>query len=204
MISSRVRLPLRFNPLALQADVDALGPDAWVAHFNTDYYEGEWSGVALRSAGGAPLALYPDPAASAADWVDTEVLSRSTALATAVGAFECSLRSVRLLRLGAGASIREHSDFRLGYEDGEVRVHVPITTSADVEFLHDGYRMEMAPGEAWYMDFNLPHSVANHGDKPRVHLVIDCVLNDWLDRQLHARSVAGREDALHGDDEIES
>ena len=193
MIASRVCLPLRFNPAGL-------APQEWVAHFNTDYYQGDWSGVALRSAGGAPLALYPDPAAAAADWGDTDALRASQALAAAVARFQCDLQSVRLLRLGPGASIREHSDYRLGHEDGEVRVHVPITTSAEVEFLHDGQRVEMAPGEAWYLDLNLPHSVANRGSEPRVHLVVDCVVNDWLDRQLRKGSVARREDPLQRDD----
>jgi aspartyl/asparaginyl beta-hydroxylase (cupin superfamily) len=154
-----------------------------VAHFNTAYYDGEWSGVALRSSGGAPLALYPDPSA-AADWRDTEVLGRCPALAAAVGSFACELQSVRLLALGPGASIREHRDYRLGYEDGELRVHVPIATSPDVEFLHDGERVEMAAGEAWYLDLNRPHAVANRGARRRVHLVIDCVVNAWLDALL--------------------
>ena len=45
-----------------------------------------------------------------------------------------------------------------------------------------GRRVVMNEGEcAGDNDFNLPHSVANHyGATDRVHLVIDCVLNDWL------------------------
>jgi hypothetical protein len=189
-VNRRVRLPLRFDAAALAADVDALPADAWVPHFNTAYYEGEWSGVALRSAGGAPLALYPDPSAEPDDWGDTDVLRRSPALAQAVGAFRCGLQSARLLRLGPGAAIREHRDYRLGYDDGEVRVHVPITTSPDVTFTHDGEPVDMAAGEAWYLDLNLPHSVANRGSAPRTHLVIDCVLDGWLDAQLTAGAAA--------------
>ena len=41
--------------------------------------------------------------------------------------------------------------------------------------------MNMQPGEAWYLNFNLPHSVANRGTTDRIHLVIDCVMNPWLD-----------------------
>jgi hypothetical protein len=52
-----------------------------------------------------------------------------------------------------------------------------------------GQRVVMNEGECWYNDFNLPHSVANHGTTDRVHLVIDCVLNDWL-RALFAASGA--------------
>jgi hypothetical protein len=38
----------------------------------------------------------------------------------------------------------------------------------------------MKEGECWYHNFNLPHRVANRGTADRVHLVLDCVLNDWL------------------------
>ena len=38
----------------------------------------------------------------------------------------------------------------------------------------------MNEGEAWYLKFNLKHSVRNNGAAERVHLVVDCVANDWL------------------------
>jgi aspartyl/asparaginyl beta-hydroxylase (cupin superfamily) len=90
------------------------------------------------------------------------------------------LLAVRFLRLGPRSRIREHRDFNLGLEDGEVRVHVPVSTGPAVEFLLDGERVEMGEGEAWYLDLNLRHSVVNGGDQPRVHLVVDCVVDDWL------------------------
>jgi hypothetical protein len=177
---SRVRIPLPVDAAGLAADVAGLSAREWVPHFNTAYYEGEWSGVALRSSGGAPLALYPDPSADAG-WQDTEALGRCPAIAATLAGFECDLQSVRLLALGPAARIRTHRDYRLGYENGELRIHIPVTTNPDVEFVHDGERVAMAPGEAWYLDFNLPHSVANPGTSRRVHLLIDCVLNPWLD-----------------------
>jgi hypothetical protein len=185
---SRVRLPMTFDPRPLLADVERLDLAEWVPHFNTAYYEGDWSGVALRSVGGRPTQLYPDPAASE-PYADTPTLARCPSLRDAIERFECELLSARLLRLGAGASIREHRDHKLGYEDGEIRVHVPLSTSPGVEFLHDGERVEMLPGQAWYLDLNLPHAVANRGASARVHLVIDCVINPWLDRLLAAASV---------------
>jgi hypothetical protein len=184
-VISRVRLPLRFDAEALEADVERLAPDEWVPHFNTGIYEGDWSGVSLRSVGGKPTQLYPDPTADG-DHADTETLGRCPAIAAALRQFECRLQVVRLLRLGPGASIGEHRDYRLGHEDGEVRFHVPITTNPGVEFVHEGELVPMEPGETWYLDFNQPHRVVNRGDGPRVHLVIDCYVNDWVDAQLEA------------------
>ena len=77
-------------------------------------------------------------------------------------------------------AIKEHSDFNLSYEDGEVRVHIPIQTNAEVEFAVEGRPLPMGEGECWYINFNLPHRIHNRGTTDRVHLVIDCVLNDWL------------------------
>ena len=39
----------------------------------------------------------------------------------------------------------------------------------------------MRSGEAWYTNINLPHGVENNGTTNRVHLVIDCIRNDWSD-----------------------
>jgi hypothetical protein len=185
VVLSRVRLPLAFDPAPLRADLERLGDDEWVAHFNTALYHGDWSGIALRSVGGVATQLYPDPTAQGA-YADTDVLRRCPALAAAVARFECELLAVRLLRLGPGAGIGEHRDHRLGHQDGEIRIHVPITESPQVDFRVDGTRVPMAAGEAWYLDLNLPHSVANHGPTARVNLVVDCVVNDWLDALLAA------------------
>jgi hypothetical protein len=38
----------------------------------------------------------------------------------------------------------------------------------------------MQPGECWYLNFDLPHRVQNLGATDRVHLVVDCQVNDWL------------------------
>jgi hypothetical protein len=179
------RLPWVFDASRLRADVEALGPDAWVPHFNTGYYEGDWSGVALRAVGGQVGRLYPDPTAQAA-YADTPLLARCPYTAEVVATFRCPLLAARFLRLGPGSRIREHRDLNLGYEDGEVRIHVPVTSGPGVEFRLDRRPVPMAEGEAWYLDLNLPHGVVNSGPTARVHLVVDCVVDDWLDRVLAA------------------
>ncbi len=182
---SAIRLPLRFDPAPLRRDVESLQPEEWVPHFNTGIYSGDWSGVALRSVGGLPTQLYPDPTATGG-FADTVVLDRCPALAAAVAEFRCPLQAVRLLRLGPGAAVSEHCDYRLGFEDGEIRIHVPVTSNPSVDFELEGRRIPMAPGESWYLNFNLPHRVENRGATARIHLVIDCDVDDWLREALEA------------------
>src|SRR5712691_7714315 len=179
---SNFKLPFSFDPELLQSDLEGLAVDDWVAHFNTDYFEGEWTGVALRSSNGLASQLYPDPRANGSV-ANTPILDRCPNIRAVLESLQCPLRSVRFLRLAAGSVIREHRDYDLGYENGQVRVHIPVTTNADVDFFLDAHRIEMKEGECWYLDLSLPHWVENRGSTDRIHLVIDCEVNEWL-RQL--------------------
>lgn len=42
----------------------------------------------------------------------------------------------------------------------------------------------MVEGQAWYIDFSLPHRVSNMGDEDRVHLVMDCGVDEWLETMI--------------------
>ena len=184
IVPDRLRLPLAFDAGRLATEVEALPLQAWQAHFNQAIYDGDWSGVALRSVAGRATQLYPDPTAQ--DFADTAVLAANPHLAEALSQIRCPTTAVRLLTLGPGATIAEHRDYRLGFDDGEVRLHVPIVTDPAVEFVLDGRPVAMAPGECWYLNLNLPHRVANRSFQRRIHLVVDCVVDSWLRSQFQA------------------
>lgn len=172
----RHRLDLAFDPAALQADLAALSSEGWLPHFNRDYYDGDWSGLVLRGPASGGATLY----AAEGEMEDQPLLALCPAFREVMAAFRCPLRSVRLLRLGPGAIIREHRDYDLGVDRGEVRLHVPVRTNPDVAFHLNNRRVDMAEGEVWYLDLSRPHRVANRGETGRIHLVLDMVLDDWL------------------------
>jgi hypothetical protein len=174
-----VKMPFSFDTAALKKDLQKFSVDDWTPHFNQSYYEGDWSAVALRAAKNSHLPIYPDPVA-AKGYENTEILARCSYIPEVLKTFQCELESVRLLKLGAGAKILEHRDYKLGFEDGVARIHVPIETNPQVEFRLNGKLLQMREGEAWYLNFNLPHSVNNNGASERIHLVIDCLVNDWM------------------------
>jgi hypothetical protein len=175
---SILKLPFSFDAGLLKKDLLNFQATDWVPHFNVHYYEGDWSGVALRAPQGAAAGgIFPAPNAL---YVDTQMLARCAYVPEVLSAFKCELESARFLRLAAGSNIREHRDYQLSFEDGAVRIHIPMLTNPGVEFYLDGRRVEMREGEAWYLNFNLKHRVYNGGADDRVHLVLDCVLNDWL------------------------
>lgn len=175
------KLPFVFDPQKLKNDLKKFAASDWTPHFNTQYYEGDWSGIALRATPDAKLGgLYSDPMAK--EFVNTEHLAACGYLPEVLKTFECEMESARLLRLGAQAKIREHRDYKMSLEDGIARVHIPVQTNPQVEFFLDQKTVPMNEGEVWYLNLNLPHSVVNHGENERVHLVLDCVVNDWFRR----------------------
>lgn len=176
----RVRLPLAFDVSRLRADLRAVD-GGWIDHLVRRNYEGDWSVLPLRHAADAThpvMMIYADPTAT--DLVDGALLAQTPYFRAVLAQFRCPLHAVRLMRLTPGSVIKPHRDHDLAAEWGTARIHVPITTNPDVEFLLNGTPLAMAPGEAWYLRLSDEHAVANRGTTDRVHLVIDCVVDDWL------------------------
>ncbi|HEX8574397.1 MAG TPA: aspartyl/asparaginyl beta-hydroxylase domain-containing protein [Allosphingosinicella sp.] len=185
----RLRLPLAFDPERLSADLDALEESDWVEHPARQNYEGAWSAVPLRAPAGEthPIRLiFADPTAAA--FVDTPWLDRLPYIKQVVRAFRCPLKTARLMRLAPGSRIKEHCDPGLDAKTGEARLHVPLRTSAEAEFRVNGTRVEMKAGSVWYLRLVDPHSAFNGGREPRINLVIDAVVNPWLERMLSEAS----------------
>lgn len=179
MAMIKAKLPISFDPERLADDAASFRPDEWVPHFNIHNYQGEWSVVPLRAVKGGTLSIYPDPNA-AEGYIDTEQMSRCGYVSEVLAALECETETVRFMKLAAGAMIRRHRDYALGLEDGVCRIHIPVTTNPEVDFMLSDERVAMAPGEAWYLNVNNYHSVENRGTTDRIHLVADCVANEWL------------------------
>jgi hypothetical protein len=174
-----LRLPLRFDVQQLQQDAAQFTSQHWQRHFNSHVYDGDWSGIALRALPDAATSLYPDPNSTKA-YIDTPLLAQTSYVQQVLDTLQCQVNSARFLKLAAGSSIKRHRDYQLGIDDGEVRLHVPVKTNALVEFYMDDLRVPMAEGELWFLNFNHYHSVLNRSSEDRIHLVIDCVVNDWL------------------------
>ena len=183
-MEDRLKLPLSFSPAALRQDLDRLRSDAWIEHFVKQNYDGDWSAIALRMPASA-VGMHPIASICAhggdQDWVDAPLLANSPAFREVLAAFHCPLESVRLMRLAPGSDIKQHRDPDLAFEDGSVRLHVPVQTNPRVEFYLNDQQVVMAAGECWYLRLSDPHRVSNHGDCDRVHIVIDARVNSWLE-----------------------
>jgi hypothetical protein len=185
MANRFLRLPLTFRQELLLEDAQHCLSVKWPEHFNRRDYSGKWSSIALRSASGEISDIMSVPGQS--EYRDTALLAECPYFRTVVDGLHCVKETVRLLRLEAGSVIHEHRDPGASYADGFFRLHVPLTSNAETVFLVDGESLAMQPGECWYVDFGLPHSVSNGGKTDRIHLTIDGLRNSWTD-ELFARA----------------
>lgn len=137
----------------------------------------------MRSIGGHTKQIFPKHNAEE-PYADTEILARCEYVQEILTKIECEKEAVRFMLLGAGAKIREHRDYFIGIEDGTIRLHIPVITNEKVEFYLDNEQIKMQEGELWYLDFYQNHRVENYSEEDRIHLVIDCKVNDWLTERL--------------------
>jgi hypothetical protein len=175
-----IQFPLSFDTNLLKEDVNKILNHEWTKHYNTNDYSGDWSSIALMSQGGKSDNIYALPTNNE-EVAFTEILEQCNYFKEIINQFKFQKSSVRLLRLSVGAEIKPHKDYCLGYEDGCFRIHIPIITNDEVEFILDNKRLIMKEGECWYINANFTHSVANRGKEDRIHLVIDGIRNEWTD-----------------------
>ncbi|MCE9685538.1 aspartyl/asparaginyl beta-hydroxylase domain-containing protein [Shewanella sp. AS16] len=177
------KLPWRFEPGALQLELERFQADNWLPHVNRANYGGSWAVLPLRCLAEHAQAhpILQGFAIETGDaWCNLPALTQAPAMLGIIERLRCPVGAVRLMRLQAGAHIKPHRDKGLSLEYGEARLHLPITTDPKVEFVVGGRRVPMPAGELWYINADAEHSVNNKSPGDRVNLVIDCKVNDWL------------------------
>lgn len=95
--------------------------------------------------------------------------------------------------LDPGAYLHPHRDLTGATLNNRIRFHVPVITNSKVEFIVDGDKVVMTPGDLWCLDTSYVHSVKNSGDDVRIHIIVECNIN----KQIRSRLPSGIKPALH-------
>ncbi|MFZ6800929.1 aspartyl/asparaginyl beta-hydroxylase domain-containing protein [Undibacterium sp. Di24W] len=198
-VCSYLKLPFSFDIAKLKRDLALATQSPWISHFNTRAYENDWACIPLRSVGGAIEHILP---IESEDFQDTEILKQCTYFQEVIAQFACEKTSIRLMSLAAGGVIKEHRDVGACLEDGITRLHIPIQTSAQVLFLIDHEPVHFSAGDTWYLNASCLHGVRNDSQQARIHLMMDCVSNDWLQDLFSLAGWCARPPSLYGDPTI--
>lgn len=173
-----------YNVASLLQELEICLEKNWQDHFNKNDYDGSWQSIALRSASGLATDIYANYNVSG--YKDTELLYGLPYIKSILDSWQCEKEAVRLLALQPGSEIKPHRDMGCGYKDGTFRLHIPIVTNNLVSFNVGGENLKLLPGSCWYIDFNETHSIKNEGNAVRVHLIVDCIRNEWTDKLFSA------------------
>lgn len=177
--SRYLKLPFSFDLTRLRAELTQLEGSQWISHFNTSAYENNWQCLPLRSVDGRIDHIIP---VNEGHFQDTVLLQACPYMREVIDIFQCEKTSIRLMSLEAGGIIKEHRDDATSLEDGITRLHIPILTTPDVLFRIDGEEIHFSAGDTWYLNASCLHAVTNPGKQARVHLMLDCVSNAWLEQ----------------------
>jgi len=173
-------LPFKFDTKSLQNDLAKCMGFDFLQNYVPANYNGKKYILPLRSIDGRldfPSAIPDNPDA----YKDTIALQQCPYFKKVIDSFLCKKEAIRLMNLPPAAIVNTHTDHNCGYEDGVFRIHIPILTNEQVYFTLNNEVLIMRSGEVWYTNVNLPHGVENKGQTDRVHLVIDCIRNNWSD-----------------------
>ncbi|MFL0801141.1 MAG: aspartyl/asparaginyl beta-hydroxylase domain-containing protein [Agarilytica sp.] len=158
----------------------------WQIHVNKKAYQGAWDVLPLRCMqqhqAAHPLlqSFFLEESTEPETWTNLPRITQYPSIAKLLSEFQCIVKSVRFMRLHPGSNILPHTDNGVGLDFGEARLHVPLVTDTKVCFFIAGNSIPMNTGELWYIDADKEHWVTNRSPNTRIHLVIDCVANAWL------------------------
>lgn len=161
-----IQLPLRFDAARLAEEVAAVPEEDWRPH--PQGHPGN-SALPLIASGGDP-----GNDATKGPMRPTPHLARLPYLRQALAAFGTVFGRTRLMRLDGNAEATPHTDTNY-YWLRRVRLHLPLVTRPEVEFLCGERRVHMAAGESWVFDTWKTHNVVNPHPTRRIHLVADTV-----------------------------
>ena len=174
-VADRIKLPMTFDVSKMMTDIASQNLREFIYYsvlpltaptrkenvLTTDFADGSW-----------------------ADWNDMPALLSSPYLSRIVNYFRehCDVTLVRLLRLEAGATVREHTDPTLALEvpDSVIRLTIPIQVNDGVTFYLNRTPVDMKPGECWYLRLSDPHCIINAGTTERINMSIDMRPNEWI------------------------
>ena len=165
-LPDRIRLDRRYDVDLLRRDVSTI-----VSSLTQQFYI-YYSAVPLATAVQTPAVH---------DWQAEPMIKGCPYLQHIFSGFETEITSIRLMRLEAGAELKEHTDPTLDAAHREiVRLTLPVFSDDQVLFLLNGTEVPMIPGELWYMRLSDRHSVHNNSPNERINMSIDVTWSEWV------------------------
>jgi hypothetical protein len=182
MIDLTQRFPMQFDLERMRAELKLLDTANWIDHYDKALADG-WTAIPLVTWDGSMDKVESQRIGTLGQYKRTPIAERLPYFRSILDAFDCPHGRIRIMKLMPGTIIRAHRDI---YDEvacfafDQVRLHIPIETNDKVVFNVSGKNLKLLPGHLYYVNFAQVHYVRNDGDQPRIHLVMDLGVNDFL------------------------
>lgn len=122
--------------------------------------------------------------------LDSELLAKMPVLRRLLKSFGFKIMASRLLKLSPGTFLHEHRDYVYLKQVDRYRLHIPVITNSDAHIIMPGKKVHMDRGFLWKLDpKNTVHSASNFGGEHRIHIMMDCYLNENLESLLKSQKL---------------
>ena len=166
-----MKLDTEFYKLPLRFDVKRLNDEI------SQFTESDWRGHPQGHAGNTAISLLAVGGDHTNDspkgpMRPTRYMERTPYLRQVLATFGAVFGRTRLMRIAGEADANAHVDTNY-YWLNRVRVHVPIVTFPEVQYVCNGKSVHMAAGESWIFNTWRMHNSINPTSHPRIHFVAD-------------------------------
>jgi hypothetical protein len=168
---------------AVRAEVRSL-EESWTNVYS-EYHTGGWQTLSLLNNTSEPT----DTVITDCDPVETSLLARMPHTRALLKRLGFTYMWVRLAKLEPNAFMLEHRDYKELKRVGRLRLHIPIITNAAAAIVIERLKIFIAPGYVWKLNPVFPHAANNFGAEPRIHLILDCYVDERLTAMLREETL---------------
>jgi hypothetical protein len=168
---------------ALQREVAGL--DAQWTNVYSEYHTGGWLTLSLLNRTSKPT----DTIIEDCEPVETSLLERMPETRALLSGLGFRYMWARLAKLEVNAFMHEHRDYQELRNEPRLRLHIPVLTNPFSSIVIDRTRIHLALGYIWKLNPMHRHAAANFGKEPRIHIILDCYVDDSLEALLSAETL---------------
>ena len=168
---------------ALQREVASL--DVQWTNVYSEYHTGGWQTLSLMNRTSKPT----DTLIENCEPVETSLLERMPETRALLRGLGFRYLFARLAKLEVNAFIYEHRDYQELRNERLLRLHIPVITNPFSSLVVDRTRIHLALGYIWKLNPIHRHAAANFGKESRIHIILDCYIDEALEALLNAETL---------------
>ena len=168
---------------ALQQEVASL--DVQWTNVYSEYHTGGWKTLSLLNHTGKPT----DTIIEDCEPVETSLLERMPETRALLRGLGFRYMWARLAKLEVNAFNFEHRDYQELRNERRLRLHIPVITNPFSSIVVEQTRIHLALGYIWKLNPIHRHGSGNFGKEPRIHIILDCYVDEALDALLSAETL---------------